>query len=776
MPELVAIKTCHFECVIWAKTIDASQQRYIQTMEARQQQAKKSLICFHPAVEVQPSKELLTTYQCDDTLFFENKLYDIEFVFDDLLKNAFTHKTPKVLHRLRNVEEAFHYSPRSHSIRASINTANDIGWFRIELQYEFNHKEYTQAIAFEVLPTKIDMSSDVDHMNGVIDQYYPLWRFALAEKTQLQFSAVKKPHPQFLLLWLAQFESLRQEFEKGLKHIVNAPHSRLINETTAVKADKLKGKLNPKLEMSVKRVQSEGLINKRFIVQKKRLSVDTPENRFIKAVIKISIDKLASVVLLAKQNQKAPDVQRLSDSFFQKINNWQFSIRKFQRHALFKEVGEFSGLSKESLVLQQKMGYAKVYRVWQELKLYLELLGNDSNLSLRNVAELYEVWCFLEFRNILLSLGFTEVFNQKALLRKNGMEVSMNDGIAGAFCFTREDGVNLTLAHEREFKKNGNPVKTWTTTQKPDILLEAVFDNGSGSKTKVIWLFDAKYRIDKDEELDLVPDDAINQLHRYRDALIHHYQPETNLSEKTRPIFGAYALYPGFFDQTTQENPYQSAIEEVGIGAFSLLPAVDHSGSHWLKLFLQKKLGLLEDNFSVAETDQYFVEESIRIPYKGTSVSYYTDLTIAVSGMVSGRTKQYRENLENGQAGFYHMQLLASQRQNIEQHVIKEARYLAIAVTVSKSQQEMNYLYPIIAVEQKKRTDLTIEQTGTNKMREPNQVYWLFTLGAALKLNSPVIKTSVRRFEVKLTSATALSEVKKWSDLPQRYQLLSADV
>lgn len=773
MPELVAIKTLHFECVIWAKTISASQQRYIQTMDVRKQQAKKSIICFHPDINIQPSHEWLTSYQCNDALFFENKVYDIEFIFNDKFKSSFANNPPKILHRLRSVEEAFHYSSRSHSLRASINTANDIGWFRMELEYVLDNQSYKQAISFEILPTKIDMASDLNHMNTVIDEQYPLWRFALAEKTQQQFSAVKKPHPQFLLLWLAQFESLRQEFERGLKHIVNAPHSRLINESIAIKPDKLKGKLSPKLELSVKQVQSEGLLNKRFIVQKKRLSVDTPENRFIKSVIKISIDKLARVVLTAKQNQRAPKVQRLSDSFFQKINSWQSSLKKYQHHALFQEVGEFSGLSKESLVLQQKTGYAKVYRVWQELKLYLELLGNDSSLSLRNVAELYEVWCFLELRHILLSLGFKEVFNKKALLKKNDLKVSMNDGAAGAFCFTREDGIKLTLAHEREFKKDGNPVKTWTTTQIPDILLEATFNDGSCSETKIIWLFDAKYRIDKDGEPDLVPDDAINQLHRYRDALIHHYQPVSKLSEKTRPVFGAYALYPGFYDQAVQDNPYQKAIEEVGIGAFSLLPSVDHSGSHWLKLFLQQKLGLIDDSCSLAETDQYFVEESIRIPYKGTSVSHYMDLTIAVSGMVSGRTKQYRENLENGQAGFYHMQLFASQRQSIEQHVIKEARYLAIAVTVSKSQQEINFLYPILTVEQKKRYELTIEQTGTHKIREPNQVYWLFTLGAALELKSPVIKKGIRsKFEVKLTSATDLSDVLSWSELPQKYPFL----
>jgi uncharacterized protein len=741
-------------------------------MEVRNKQVKNSVICFHPAIKLLPSNELYKIYQCDEALFFENKLYDIEFIFNDTLKETFYKKPPRILHRLKNIEEAFHYSPRTHSLRASINTGNDIGWFRIELQYEISNKICTQAIAFEVLPTKIDMATDLNHMNTVIDEQYPLWRFSLAEKTQQQFSSVKKPHPQFLLLWLAQFENLRKEFEKGLKHIVNAPHSRLVNEVSLLKAEKLKGKLGSKLEISVMQAQSDGLLNKRFTVQKKRLSVDTPENRFIKAIVKMSIDKLAMVLLISRQNQQAPENQRLSESFFQTITYWKSSLKKFQRHALFKEVGKFSGLSKESLVLQQKTGYAKVYRVWQELKLYLDLLGNDSSLSLRNIAELYEVWCFLEFRHILLELGFEEVFNKKSLLRKNGLEVSMNDGLAGAFCFERKDGIRLKLAHEREFKKNTKPVKTWTTPQKPDILLEATFADSS----KIIWLFDAKYRIDSKEEKDLVPDDAINQLHRYRDALIHQHQStlnsDSNIHKKSRPVFGAYALYPGFYDQTSKQNPYQQAIDEIGIGAFSLLPAMDHSGSHWLKLFLQQKLGLQQENYTLTESDKYFVEESVRIPYKGTSVSHYTDLTIAVSGLVSGRTKQYRSNLEKGQARFYHMQLFASQRQNIEQHVINETRYLAIAVkNPLLAQQEINYLYPITSVEQKKRGDLTEDQTGTDKNNDPDKIYWLFKLGTALKLKSPVIKTDIRHFEVKLTSASALSDVKTWSDLPQRYQI-----
>jgi len=42
-----------------------------------------------------------------------------------------------------------------------------------------------------------------------------------------------------------------------------------------------------------------------------------------------------------------------------------------------------------------------------------------------------------------------------------------------------------------------------------------------------------------------------------------------------------------------------------------------------------------------------------------------------------------------------------------------------------------------------------------------------------LELKSPVIKKGIRgKFEVKLTSAAALSDVKSWSELPQKYPLL----
>ena len=47
-----------------------------------------------------------------------------------------------------------------------------------------------------------------------------------------------------------------------------------------------------------------------------------------------------------------------------------------------------------------------------------------------------------------------------------------------------------------------------------------------------------------ENEYDHIPDDAINQMHRYRDALIHLEKADDGITEKSRPVVGAFVLYP----------------------------------------------------------------------------------------------------------------------------------------------------------------------------------------------------------------------------------------
>lgn len=774
MPEFVPVKTKDFEFVVWTNELISSQNRLERTLSARGKSPSSSHVLLSPPALVAGEMEAISKRDLGEPVFFENKQYDIEFVFNEKLKSFFSDSSPFIEHRLKAVEESFHYSQSSNSLRATINTGNDIGWFKFELVYQIGKEKIRQSFAFEVLPIKMDMASDLDVMNSSIDSQFPLWRFSLAEKTQQQIQAVKEPHPQFLLLWLAQFEALLSDLESGLKHIVNAPHSRLMSTSRAVKMDMLKGKLHQNLEHKVMLAKANGSFEKRFYLNNKKLSVDTPENRFIKFVVSTSILKLSKIIHAAKEMDDKPDKQRLSDSFFNKLDEWQQGMRFFQRQPFFKEVGSVNGSQRESLVLQQKPGYAKVYKAWQQLKWYLDLLEGDRSLSLRSVAELYEVWCFLEVRRILLDLGFEEVKNERARISINDVNASFDDGMKGSFKFEREDGVRLRLAHEPKFTPGGEVLKSWVTTQQPDIFLEATFPHGE----TVVWLFDAKYRIKKSREFDVssvgmpdeVPDDAINQMHRYRDAVIHQELGKEGDVIKSRPIFGAYALYPGFFDQEKEENPYKKAIDEVGIGAFSLLPDNSYAGSVWLTDFLTEKLKVKTTIHDVASPDKYFVEEAPRIPCRGTKISRYDDLVIAANQLGRAREQIYIDSFESGQAGFYHTKKLAFDRQSIELHIVMEARYIAVAVDSSAdNKREIRFIYPILNAKRIRRKNITFEQSGTNNITDPDELYWLFELGTSFKLNQSVVLDKDAYFQLKLIGSEDISSGPKWSDLVERY-------
>lgn len=778
MPELVELKAAHYACVIWSKDVSTSRIRLAKTLEARKKKLPESRVLLSPPLALGGAIDPVPEHPLGPACFFENRQYEIEFVFAGSLKSGFETAPPRMEHSLKAVEDAFHYSSRSNSLRGTFNTGNDVGWFRIVLVYTSAQEQIRQSFAFEILPTKMDMETDLETMGAQIDEAFPLWRFSLAEKTFQQAQSVRQPHPQFLLLWLAQFESLWSDMARGLKHIVNAPHSRLLATRHSIKMDKLKGRLSPRLEQGVANAKADKNTDKRFEIEKKQLSVDTPENRFIKAVIATSSAKLGRIIQLVEKNRTEPEKQRLSDSFYKKLEQWQGGLQRFHRDPLFREVGSFNGLTTESLVLQLKPGYAKVYRIWQQLKWHLALLEGQANLSLRSVSELYEVWCFLEVLRILGELGFEEITSKPVPLVNSGLDVSFRDGMQGSFHLERADGVKIRLAHEPEFHKRSLGVRSWTTSQKPDIYLEATFPDNK----VFVWVFDAKYRIKAPDDgnntpsgdIDLVPEDAINQMHRYRDALIHQNKLPSGHLEKSRPVYGAYALYPGFFDQESQANPYSESIEQIGIGAFALLPGNGNKGSLWLTGFLEEKLNRDQSTYPLSASEKLFVGEAPRIPYNGTTVSRFNDLAIVASQLGPGRNQPYTEKFLQGKATHYHTRALAFERQSIEHHIVLEARYLAVALdTGNGTTREISCIYPILNAEKLKRTALTEEITGISVYPNPDELYWLFTLGNSLQLQKPVIQQIRPGFKIKLTGAEDLSGCQDWDSLEERYTLLA---
>lgn len=851
-PELLNIRTPDFEFSIWASDISTRSATLKKTQQKRtllnsDQPPLPIDVCFKPKVAVtvvdaiemgpwQTASDKQATLNLTVPLFFENTSYQFEWVFFEAVSNAC------LTHRSQAINEAFRFSAESQTPRGlaparlagTINTGNHVGWMRLPLQFTLHGKTHTQHIAFEVLPTKMVLHQDLQAMYQAIDAVYPLWRFSLVQKTE-QDADRSKQRGHFPLMWLANFETLRERFEQGLKIVSAAPHSRLQTTVAKVKAEKMKGRLPHKLAERVKQDLANGQHDKRYPVNKKRLSVDTPENRFIKMTVAHCKRQLAAFEAKLRASNQAPERQRLSDEFLNELNRWQKPLQKVLNQSFLKDVGSYDGLSQESLVLQQKTGYSTVYRAWQELKFYLDVFGKQSSISMKSVAEIYEVWCFLCLKEILeKELGFELVQNQSAKLVNNGFfEYQMKDGLAGAFKFKRSDKVTAKLAHEPKFTRDGKAIRSYLVAQEPDIVLEVTVpvqnsesqDNEHPSK-QFVWLFDAKYRIkaskerldDKTEEdiarHDYVPNDAINQMHRYRDALIRLSEP----NKKSRPVFGAFALYPGFFDQANEPNPYADAIEEIGIGAFALLPSQHTSNHHenrWLIDYLKDQIGTIKDteqtnegeqatypfagmvkplrvqdamgtpyaissppkeevltkeeapNPSSVVSERLYVKESARIPYHGMQQVLHPDLTLLVS--MDKQSNSGQDELiifpQNTQTCRVSKSLFSDA---FKQHIAEEVRYLAFISTsnAESNARQADKLWPV------KKVSTSFD---ANQENQSEQRYYLFELGKPLTLQNPINghKTSSTDTEdslAKLTTLSLLENVSNIGEVKQVYE------
>ena len=793
MPDLLRIQTPDFELSIWCNDIEKRQKTYQSTLEKREaisdHNAQPSIVRFSPPLDIlntdfmdkpfaiegssSPSG-LVESLELDNFIFFENLQYQFEVIFNGDVEEAY------LSHRSHAINKSFRFidanKQRSTPARltGTINTANDVGWLRLPFNYTKSSQTFKSTIAFEVLPTKMSLHDDLPKMYQAIDNAFPLWRFSLVEKTE-QDSAQTKQRHQFPLLWLANFSHLRHQLSNALKVISQAPHSRLQTQTSYTKAARIKGKIPARLGEKIKEDLDKGMHEQRYQVTKKRLSVDTPENRFIKMVVSTTKKQLADFEHKLRQDNEKSGSQRLSHAFLDELNQWQQPLQKMLKQSFMANVGDYNGHGRESLVLQQKVGYSSVYRIWQELKFYLDVFDNQSSISMKSVAEIYEIWCFLTLRNILIDeLGFKEVATKKQELQlKNFFEYQLKDGFAGAFKFERDDGVKARLAHEPPFNKNTKAIRTYSVSQKPDILLEVTFPNDR----RFIWLFDAKYRIktknsqydDVNQDIeatDYVPDDAINQMHRYRDALIRvNESKHKNGVNKSRPVFGAFALYPGYFDQISKANPYSDTINEISIGAFALLPSLTQNSTdadnscYWLLNFLRQNIGkrvysdvpdLSTTQYNSSMEENIYLQDAARIPYDGMRQILYQDLTLTLT--VDKSDSDY-SLVKDGTITLYTLPK-DSLFTRYDYHILKEVRYLSLAICSDMDSNRYNfeYVWPV-----KNMVALTD--------------HFIFELDQPLKLQSKINNVpDSNQHSFKLTTLSCLQSVSDFNDIEPVYQ------
>jgi hypothetical protein len=238
--------------------------------------------------------------------------------------------------------------------------------------------------------------------------------------------------------------------------------------------------------------------------------------------------------------------------------------------------------------LQGAPGYKEAYRNLTVLRQGLSIRGGPVELSVKDVHLLYEYWCFLGLlKSVSEVLGVPIPADSLLEVRGDGLRMRLGRGRTQSVPFALPGGRSLEVTYNPTFQEADALLP-----QKPDFVLTFI----DPQWPTVRLVLDAKYRVETDPEFVArfgvpgPPPDAINVLHRYRDAILESRDDEdvssgggTNRSKRT--VVEGAALYPLTADQASRfdESRLWGSLKRLGIGALPFLPGSTTWVNQWLR-------------------------------------------------------------------------------------------------------------------------------------------------------------------------------------------------
>ncbi len=554
-------------------------------------------------------------------VFFETCRYQIRIAFHGVDKDS----KPEVRHVRKDVEDSFFHDTekdeQEKSLTGELDFLNEPGVFRLEFSYRKGGKLHETFVTFDVVSPKLDTKTDYKTLLKEVNDEYKDVIYRYLSITIQQFS---RGHLSNDATWMQAFQSIVDDYVKNVKRVITNPHSQIVKYRTSKKAEQIKH-WTPEMEERYCEKKEEGTLEEYYFgYEEARSTQDTMENRFVKHTLQ-SIGRRLNVIIgtvLSKTQEE------LSERHRQQWIGYKETLRRMLKHPFFKTVGRFDGLKQESLVLQNRTGYQQIYKDWLKLKRGIDLYQGAANIGTLQIWEIYELWCFIKMKMLVAEvMGIKRkapdyellVTEPKGTLLNPFTDSTLEHVVKFRYPDIKDEddelkkaqlrahaGDIVTLHYQHTFNRSsangeyGMGIHTATTEQRPDIVLNISKESG---ETVLTYLYDAKYRVINDKKLDkdfekqdidedirlggrggdYPPTDAINQMHRYRDAIYYSKEHEPYRSKE---IIGGYILFPGRGDdEHIRQRYFSESVEQVNIGAFPLLPNAN-----------KKKEGLLLKN------------------------------------------------------------------------------------------------------------------------------------------------------------------------------------
>ncbi|WP_249595751.1 restriction endonuclease-like protein [Peribacillus frigoritolerans] len=526
----------------------------------------------------------LTDSQQVRPIFFENGTYQVLIISKQNQELDFYHEHPILRQAISRMELI-----GMSLLTGNLQFQNEVGYTTFEVR---SGAQTLVEVTLEIFPVKLEYQKDYRQLlEEVNDEIYNL-AFHFIRKTYLGANIKLEGKPsraEFYRLMTKHFK----QFIQAVNRIERQPHH--ILETSYVKArgDQLsktdsytrkylqkRSKSFMEVENGI-RIYGKTMMPREGVKPKKELRYDTMENRYVKWMMDRLIHKfddlLGALMNKNKRWKEEPDAELLL-----RLNQMKQQLESRKNKVFWRSIGRLDR-SVMSLVLQMAPGYRDAFQIYLTVSKGLMLQGKLYQMSVKDVATLYEYWTFLKLGQILSS-KYTLLSQDIVSVNRDGLFVNLEANRTAKRVFehpvTKEKIELIYQKYEKDLP---------TIPQKPDSMLTI---EKKGKNYRYNYVFDAKYRIDYAQPESYYQsryktpgpvEDDINTMHRYRDSLV-----SMSNGPYERTAFGAYVLFPWSDEHSYEDHHFYKSIDQVNIGGLPFLPNATYMVERFLECLIEK--------------------------------------------------------------------------------------------------------------------------------------------------------------------------------------------
>jgi predicted component of viral defense system (DUF524 family) len=445
-------------------------------------------------------------------------------------------------------------------------------------------------IELEVFPSKLDYRTDYASLVTQLQQFGTSLALEYLRPTS-QFGAASVQEGNTTLEWLTLLGNAVDELEAAFKVINAHPFTGLQPSTRNVRADRLR-RASSHTRNEIRR---GSLSKSRFVIaddlsipthlseRHAEHTLDTPEHRWLAGKLRELRRRLSDLRnhprSLFNQEHRAPAIRN-------EIEAIEIRIANLERLPICLGARSSIAPATSSLQLLTAPGYRDAYRIINSLSNVLRISQESLQLSVKDLHVLYEYWCFVRLVSLVAESLNQPFPNDVLAVHEEGLRVTLR--LPGPREILIKHDARQSVRIKYKPRLSGEP---YLTAQEPDFLISFEQD---GWPT-MTYVLDAKYRLDQSQSYIKryghagPPEDALNVLHRYRDAILLLTETSTGHNVRAmRTVVEAAVLYPAHVTDDYLQSKLWRSLEKIGVGAIPFLPNGEDVVRQWFERALQR--------------------------------------------------------------------------------------------------------------------------------------------------------------------------------------------